>query len=269
MMAMQVHPPSPCGRGIGGGVGTYGSTPPPTPLPQGEGEYSATLTYRALGALLSYPTEDLQSAAPEIAAVLQADALIPPAQRSAIAVLLNELAITDIYELQERYFVLFDRSRSLSLHLFEHIHGESRDRGQAMADLLALYASHGLEMRNDELPDFLPLFLEFLSLLPPTEAASMLSEAAAILRTLADRLANRGTNYAAVMQALADLAQAPVVGASGIPDDDPNDLAALDAAGEDAAVRFGPGEQMDGCGTDRLRTRLRAAARDPNAAAAA
>lgn len=226
------------------------------------------LTYRALGALLSYPTEDLQSAAPEIASVLKAEALIPPAQRTAIAVLLHELATTDIYELQERYFVLFDRSRSLSLHLFEHVHGESRDRGQAMADLIALYANHGLEMRNDELPDFLPLFLEFLSLLPIAEAQSMLSEAAAILRALADRLANRGTTYAAVMQALADLAQAPAIGASDIPDDDPNDLTALDAAWEEAAVRFGPGEQMDGCSTDRLRTRLRAASRDATTATA-
>ena len=185
---------------------------------------------------------------------------------AAIAPLLRELATTDIYELQERYFVLFDRSRSLSLHLFEHIHGESRDRGQAMADLIALYASHGLDMRNDELPDFLPLFLEFLSLLPPAEARTTLAEPAGILRALADRLASRGTNYAAVMQTLADLAQAPAIGVSDIPDDDPNDLAALDAAWEEAAVRFGPGETMDGCSTDRLRTRLRAAARDAAAA---
>ncbi|HUB12326.1 MAG TPA: nitrate reductase molybdenum cofactor assembly chaperone [Acetobacteraceae bacterium] len=225
-----------------------------------------TLTYRALGALLSYPTEDLQAATAEIAAAFETEAIIPPPHRAAIAALLHELAATDIYELQERYFILFDRSRSLSLHLFEHIHGEGRDRGQAMADLIALYANHGLQMRNDELPDFLPLFLEFLSLLPPADARSMLAEAATVLRALADRLANRGTSYAAVMQTLADLAQAPTEGASDIPDDDPNDLAALDAAWEEAAVRFGPGEWQDACGSDRLRTRLRAAARDANAA---
>ena len=90
----------------------------------------------------------------------------------------------------------------------------------------------------------------------------MLSEAAAILRALADRLDNRGTPYASVMQALADLAQAPQTGASAIPEEDPDDLVALDAAWEEAAVRFGPGESMDGCSTDRLRTRLRAATRD-------
>ncbi len=135
-----------------------------------------------------------------------------------------------------------------------------------MADLIDLYAQHGLEMNAGELPDYLPLFLEFLSLLPDDEARGLLAEPAGILRALADRLATRDAGYAAVMQALADLAQAPAVGTSDLPDDDPNDLAALDAAWEEAAVRFGPGEAMDGCSTDRLRTRVRAAARDARAA---
>jgi nitrate reductase molybdenum cofactor assembly chaperone NarJ/NarW len=224
-------------------------------------------TWRALGALLSYPTEELQAAAGEIAAVLADEAIVPTQQRTAIDALLSELATTDIYELQERYFALFDRNRSLSLHLFEHVHGESRDRGQAMADLLALYDGHGLEMAAGELPDFLPLFLEFLSLLPDTEARALLAEPAAILRALADRLATRDTAYCAVMGALAELAQAPAVGRSEIPDEDPTDLIALDAAWEETAVSFGPGEMTDGCSTDRLRTRLRASARDARAAA--
>jgi nitrate reductase delta subunit len=224
-------------------------------------------TWRALAALLSYPTEALQQATDEIAGVLFEEGIIPASDRAAIAILLHELATTDIYELQERYFALFDRSRTLSLHLFEHIHGENRDRGQAMADLITLYNSHGLEMAAGELPDFLPLFLEFLSLLPDAEARAMLAEPAAILRALTERLAKRNTAYTAVMQALADLADAPPIGMSAIPEEDPNDLLAMDAAWEEAAVRFGPGEAMDGCGTDRLRTRLRAASRDASVAA--
>ena len=108
----------------------------------------------------------MQAATGEIAAVLAEEGLVPAPLRAAIGALLAELAGRDIYELQERYFALFDRSRTLSLHLFEHVHGESRDRGQAMADLIALYRGHGLEPTASELPDFLPLFLEFLSLLP-------------------------------------------------------------------------------------------------------
>jgi nitrate reductase delta subunit len=223
-------------------------------------------TYRALAALLAYPTEEQQQAIPAIADALHADGLIPPAGVAALQPFLAELVAADIYDLQERYVDLFDRGRSVSLHLFEHVHGESRDRGQAMADLLALYASHGLETTAGELPDFLPLFLEFLSLLPVAEAQALLAEPAAILRALADRLATRHAGYAAVMHAIAELAQAPAQGMSAIPDEDPNDLAALDASWEEAAVRFGPGEALDGCSTDRLRTRLRAAARVADAA---
>ncbi|HQT79105.1 MAG TPA: nitrate reductase molybdenum cofactor assembly chaperone [Rhodopila sp.] len=223
-------------------------------------------TYRALGALLSYPTAALQAAAQQIADSLAAEALLPAPHRAALNGLLQDLANADIYDLQARYVDLFDRGRAVSLHLFEHVHGESRDRGQAMADLITLYGSHGLDMTAGELPDFLPLFLEFLSLLPVAEAQALLAEPAAILRALADRLAKRDAGYAAVMEAIAELAQAPAVGASDIPDEDPTDLAALDALWEEAAVRFGPGEAMDGCGTDRLRTRLRAASHDATAA---
>ena len=187
---------------------------------------------------------------------------MPAPRRAAIDDLLAELAEHDIYELQERYFALFDRSRTLSLHLFEHVHGESRDRGQAMADLIELYRGHGFEPTASELPDFLPLFLEFLSLLPGHEARALLAEPAGILQTLADRLVTRKSAYAAVFQALAALANAPAIDLPDTGAEDPDDLVALDAAWEEAAVHFGPGEQIDSCGTDRLRTRLRAAARD-------
>lgn len=219
-------------------------------------------TYRALASLLSYPSEELQAATGEIAAALDAEELLPADRRAALAPFLRELAEGDIYALQERYVDLFDRGRAVSLHLFEHVHGESRDRGQAMADLVALYGEHGLAMADGELPDFLPLFLEFLSLLPVAEAQALLAEPAAILRVLADRLAARDGGYAAVMEAVAVLARAPATGVSAVAEEDPDDLAALDAAWEEAAVRFGPGEAAEGCGIDRLRTRLRAAGRD-------
>lgn len=219
-------------------------------------------TYRALAALIAYPTEALQAATGEIAAVLVEEGLVSAPRRAAIDDLLAELVGSDIYELQERYFTLFDRSRTLSLHLFEHVHGESRDRGQAMADLIQLYRDHGFEPAASELPDFMPLFLEFLSLLPGHEAQALLAEPAGILQALAERLVTRRSTYAAVFQALATLANAPATGEPDTSAEDPDDLVALDAAWEEAAVHFGPGEQIDSCGTDRLRTRLRAATRD-------
>jgi len=223
-------------------------------------------SYRALAALISYPTQALQAATGEIATVLAEEGLVPAALRAGFDPLLADLSGSDIYDLQERYFALFDRSRSLSLHLFEHVHGESRDRGQAMADLIALYRGHGLEPTAGELPDFLPLFLEFVSLLPEDEARTLLAESASILRSLADRLVTRRSTYAVVFQALAAMANAPAASLPDMEQDDPDDLAALDAAWEEAAVHFGPGEQTDGCGTERMMTRLRAATRDVTAA---
>ena len=127
-------------------------------------------TFKAMSALLTYPTEELLKAIPEIAAAIGQEASFSASVRRQLDALLGELAAGDIYDLQERYVLLFDRTRLLSLNLFEHVHGESRDRGQAMIDLKAQYENAGLEMGVAELPDFLPLFLEFLSMRPDAEA---------------------------------------------------------------------------------------------------
>ena len=222
-------------------------------------------TFKVLSALLSYPTEAMIAAVPQMAAVLEAEGLIPRRMRDRIEVLLDELVTLDLYDSQERYGLLFDRTRTLSLHLFEHVHGESRDRGQAMVDLMQVYERAGLEIGTSELPDYLPLFLEFLATRPLPEALELLSQPAHILAALAERLRKRKSSYAAVLDALARLAEADPRTAEvqqlvALPDTDPNDLEALDAAWIDEEVRFGPGAQ-DQCGKDSLVPRLRAAAR--------
>ena len=135
-------------------------------------------TFKALSALLSYPTEDIRAAADELQKKLHDEAILPLWALRQIDELIGEYRTLDLYELQERYVFLFDRTRSLSLHLFEHVHGESRDRGQAMVDLKTLYSEGGLEIDSSELPDFLPLFLEFLATRPVAEARELLSEPA-------------------------------------------------------------------------------------------
>jgi nitrate reductase delta subunit len=223
------------------------------------------MTFRALSALLTYPSEELCIAAPEIADAIAVEELVPVSITEALGPLLRDLGSLDLFELQERYVELFDRTRRLSLHLFEHVHGESRDRGQAMVDLAALYEKGGLVLAANELPDYLPLFLEYLSTRPLEEALNLLSETVHILAALEERLASRNSPYAAVLVAIRSLAGVSL-GALGR--DDPlepatTDLAALDAEWEEAAVTFGPGSgAMDGCSTERLQTRLRAAHRD-------
>ena len=203
-------------------------------------------TFKALSALLTYPTAELKQAAGEISESLDADPAIPARVRDQLYKLLMELAAGDLYDLQERYILLFDRTRSLSLHLFEHVHGESRDRGQAMIDLKSLYEKSGLGIGAAELPDFVPLFLEFLSTRPLAEARELLGQPAHIFSALAERLRKRHSAYEAVFRALTVLAAAKpkdeeVSALLELPDPDASDLVALDAAWEDEPVSFGPG----------------------------
>jgi nitrate reductase molybdenum cofactor assembly chaperone NarJ/NarW len=200
---------------------------------------------KALSALLTYPTAELQQAAGEIGEAIEKDTAIPLSVRNQLHRLLTEITTGDLYDLQERYVLLFDRTRSLSLHLFEHVHGESRDRGQAMIDLKAQYEQNGLFMSAAELPDFLPLFLEYLATRPLPEACDMLGQPAHIFAALAERLRKRRSPYEAVFRALIALANAKpkneaVSALLQEPDLDASDLAALDAAWEDEPVSFGP-----------------------------
>ena len=229
-------------------------------------------SFKVLSALLSYPTQPLIDAAPELVAVLDAEKLLPQPQRCAVEALIAEIRTGDVYDLQERYGLLFDRSKTLALHLFEHVHGESRDRGQAMVDLKAMYENAGLAIAANELPDFLPLFLEFLSTQPLRTARELLGQTAHILSALAERLGRRQSNYRAVFDALVAIsAEAPrreIVDAllTGI-DPDPMDLEALDAAWEEEEVRFGPAAQGQGaCGHEGLIAKLRHAKRAAGAA---
>ncbi len=196
------------------------------------------LTLRILSALLRYPDEAVQQAVPELAGALADDGLLSSDQRASLQPLLDALASADLLDAQERYVGLFDRGRAVSLHLFEHVHGESRDRGQAMVDLRDRYEAQGLEIAAKELPDYLPLFLEYLSVLPSAQAAEELAQPGVILSALADRLEEKGTPYAAPMRILADLAGAGGEAFEIAPADDPDDLAALDAAWEEEQIRF-------------------------------
>ncbi|WP_423709951.1 nitrate reductase molybdenum cofactor assembly chaperone [Undibacterium sp. WLX3042] len=148
--------------------------------------------YRILSALLSYPQAELQAAVPEIRQALADE----PDSLESLEPLLDYLSTTALIPLQENYVGTFDRTPSLALHLFEHIHGESRDRGQAMVDLIEEYRRHGFEPEASELPDYVPLFLEFLSLVSDEEAEKLLGEAIHVIAAIGVRLQRRESPYA-------------------------------------------------------------------------
>ena len=205
-----------------------------------------TATLRVLSALLTYPTADLKAAAPEMREALDREALVSAEDRARIAPLIAEMAAGDLYELQERYVELFDRSRHLSLHLFEHVYGESRDRGRMMVELAERYRACGLEIAVRELPDFLPLYLEYLSQLPIERARRELGEPIAVIASLARRLEKRGSPYAPVLAALEGLAAAEPdprdLGELEREEEiDANDGASIDRVWREDPVVFGPG----------------------------
>ncbi len=154
--------------------------------------------YRILSALLSYPQPDLIAALPEIEEVLAAD----PECLEPLQPLLTYLKTSNLIALQENYVGTFDRTHSLSLHLFEHIHGESRDRGQAMVDLIDEYRRHGFEPDVSELPDFVPLFLEFLSLMDRETSEKLLGEAIHVLAAIGMRLKRNNSPYNGIFMLL-------------------------------------------------------------------
>jgi len=198
------------------------------------------LTFRVLSALLRYPTAELQQQSDEAERILHGEGLLCSAHLAAACAFLQYLRETPELDVEAAYVDGFDRGRSTSLYLFEHIHGDSRARGEAMVKLLMRYRMHGLDLRERELPDYLPLFLEFLSTRPAAEAGKHLAEVGDIVALIGQRLRRRESPYAPLLEAVASLSPAnPRVSGSDAKQDERDDTpAALDAAWEEAPVVF-------------------------------
>ncbi|HWI75935.1 MAG TPA: nitrate reductase molybdenum cofactor assembly chaperone [Sphingomicrobium sp.] len=210
------------------------------------------ISFKALGALLDYPTADLQSALDEIDQALGEERAIPAAELEGVRAFTERLRRADIMDAQEYWIGLFDRSKRLALHLYEHSYGESRDRGQAMVNLALTYRMNGFELNAAEMPDYLPLFLEFLSVIPEVHARRYLTDAIEIIEALRIRLEERDSTYAAPLGALVTLAQREADDAeveailAGEPED-PKDLEELDKEWAEEPVDFTAGSALKDC----------------------
>jgi len=187
-------------------------------------------TFKVLSLLLTYPESDWLAALPEMHAALTDEAGVNGDAARRLAPLFDLLHESSLIALQENYVATFDRNPSHSLHLFEHIHGESRDRGGAMIDLLEEYWKHDFDASAAELPDYVPLFLEFLSLLPEDKALELLGDAVHVLAAIGRRLDANGSPYAAAFQALEALSP---VAAQALADPPVRDM-------DEAMEMFGP-----------------------------
>ncbi|PZP27355.1 MAG: nitrate reductase molybdenum cofactor assembly chaperone [Roseateles depolymerans] len=169
----------------------------PTPAPH---------SLRVLAALLRYPDADFRAAIPELVQALQREAALPAARQEELCSLLQRLQRDDPFAVEADFVDLFDRGRGTALHLFEHIHGDSRDRGPAMIDLQQTYERAGLYLAPGELPDHLSVVLEFASTQPAREARDFLAEIAHIARAIFSALQRRQSTYASVLAAVLELA---------------------------------------------------------------
>ena len=167
---------------------------------------SASRSLRVMAALLGYPQEEMRGQLPEMREILRGEGALSSARQAELEALIDSLASADPLEVEANYVQLFDHGRATSLHLFEHVHGDSRDRGPAMIDLAQTYEKAGLYQAPDELPDYLPAVLEFVSTQPPRAAIAFLGEMGHIFKNLFSALQQRESPYASVLGALLDLA---------------------------------------------------------------
>lgn len=161
--------------------------------------------YRIVSSLLEYPDAGLRAALPEIrAAAIGADDLTPE-ERTTLLAFLDKLEARVTREplvLEEEYVRTFDMVPEHSMHMTHHLIGEDKNRGPALIDLGEYYKGYGFELNAEakELPDYLPLMLEFVSLLDAEEAKLFLSRWTKVLRQLRVNLEDGGSPYADLIQ---------------------------------------------------------------------
>jgi len=209
--------------------------------------------------LIDYPTEDLYQAGNELVEVINNDELLSNEDKVGLLsfiqgrCLVNGQAKMDILDWQSDYDALFERGRSVSLLLFEHIHGESRDRGQAMIDLIAHYKEAGLDIGIRELPDYIPLFLEFVATQGEEAGTGWMQDVSHIFALLYVRLAQRNSDYAPLFKSLVNISKAEInfedlaTQVKGEKRDDTKE--AIDKVWEEEMVKFGPDSESSVCGT--------------------
>lgn len=211
---------------------------------------------KIISCLLDYPRDEMLDYRADLALAISDSRELSPAMRLRLLDVLSFLCDGELMDTQENYGLLFDQGRSVSLHLFEHVHGESRDRGQAMVDLIAIYRSNGFELDALELPDYLPLFLEYLSSRPDLEVREWLADVSHIIARVAARLEERGEAgaiYALLLESLLMIAgqQQQLDSLRGaLADEQPdNTPEAIDKEWEETAVTFSTPDKT--CGLDR------------------
>jgi nitrate reductase delta subunit len=197
---------------------------------------------KVVSRLLDYPSSALFEASDEMIEIVNSTVFISQPNKLALNNFIQKLTARDLYDAQESYDLLFDRGRALSLLLFEHVHGESRDRGQAMVDLINVYKTNGFENNSEQLPDYIPLYLEFLSEQNATFAQEWLGDICHLLTMLSERLIDRQCYYSSLFDSLIDISGVEVdraeIAAAVCKEERDDTVEAIDKEWEDKEIKF-------------------------------
>jgi nitrate reductase delta subunit len=203
------------------------------------------LILKVISRLLDYPTPEMFAAKDELKAIVEQTEELTNQNRTQLLDFIEQLTARDIFDAQESYDLLFDRGRALSLLLFEHVHGESRDRGQAMVDLMNVYKTNGFEVNSSQLPDYIPLYLEFLSEQTPEFIEEWLGDICHLLAMLSERLIDRECYYSIIFDSLVDISGQEIdqearseIAASVKAEERDDTVEVIDKEWEDKEIRF-------------------------------
>ncbi len=200
------------------------------------------LILKVISRLLDYPTAEMFAAKDELVTIVEKAEELTNQNRTQLLDFIEQLTSRDIFDAQESYDLLFDRGRALSLLLFEHVHGESRDRGQAMVDLMNVYKTNGFEVDSSQLPDYIPLYLEFLSEQTPEFIEEWLGDICHLLTMLSERLIDRECYYSVLFDSLVEISGQEVDRkeiADSVKQEERDDtVEAIDKEWEDKEIRF-------------------------------
>ena len=204
-------------------------------------------TYKILSILLSYPNEEAHEFLQEVVGTLEEENLLSSEYIKLVSEFTTNHIQTDLISWQEQYVQLFDYNHAVSLHLFEHVHGDSKDRGPAMVDLMSFYGEGGYDVTKGTLPDFIPAFLEYLSMQTPERASELLCEPLDIFGLILHKLKKRDSNYQSIFEAIISLSgQNPNdVMIRKLLEKEPN--LSMDEAYEEVPVNFGGSSACEQC----------------------
>lgn len=193
------------------------------------------LGLKALACLLLYPDAVLKDNLQEIKEAV-AESTLANDQKETLEIFINHMIETPMADLQKEYVATFDIGKKASLNLFEHMHGDSRERGSAMINLKKLYEERGLTIESNEFPDYLPMFLEFLSGLNDAEAQALLDGAARHIAAIDVALKKEESPWAVVTGAIMSLT---AMKTSEVKFERDDLLPTTEAESFDSPVRFG------------------------------